>query len=259
MPAKELLKNAIFGVLAAIYPKLGPRASILMYHSVGENRAFFAVSPREFERQLQYLSQRNLTVLKLSELVDRLQKKQDVSNAVCITFDDGYVDNYEIVFPLLKKYNLPMSLFLTTGLVGKTFTNSEKITLPMLSEVQIREMHESGLVEFLPHGEHHKKLHALSDTEIESEVGDSMKKIQAITGSLPSLFAYPSGFYIERTIQVLQQLGIRAAVTVHPGLVSSLEKPFELPRNAVDSKTSFVQFRAKVSDAIEVFQKIRGV
>src|SRR5579872_6987150 len=87
-------KDALFLFLRLANPRLHSGTSILMYHSIATNKAFFTVSPYQFERQLKYLIENGYKVIKLSEFVGRLARGEDISNIVCLTFDDGYLDNY---------------------------------------------------------------------------------------------------------------------------------------------------------------------
>ncbi|MEC5161196.1 peptidoglycan/xylan/chitin deacetylase (PgdA/CDA1 family) [Janthinobacterium sp. CG_23.3] len=99
---------------------------ILMYHGVSARRgapdglrnydgkqlalAFFIKHLR--------LLRRSRRVIPLSELVAGLEQRQDMSNAVVITFDDGYENNALVAAPALADFNMPAAFFLTTGLVG---------------------------------------------------------------------------------------------------------------------------------------------
>jgi peptidoglycan/xylan/chitin deacetylase (PgdA/CDA1 family) len=87
----------------------------LYYHAVNDSAdPFFpAMAPAVFERQIAYVA-RNHKVVRLSELLAHLESGVP-GNAVAITFDDGYADNYECAFPILRRYGLPATIFLTTG------------------------------------------------------------------------------------------------------------------------------------------------
>lgn len=88
---------------------------ILVYHRFGDTRR--AISALEFERQLQYLKER-CTVVSLSHLVAGLSGSRVVPpNPLVITVDDGYADFYHLAFPLLRRYELPCTFFVTTGFV----------------------------------------------------------------------------------------------------------------------------------------------
>ena len=238
-------------------PGLKDKASILMYHSVGSDSAFSQVSSADFSKQLAYLAKKNFQVIKLSALIEKIKNREDLSNCVCLTFDDGFQDNYEIVFPLLKQYNFPVSIFLATDYIGKTYAFSDGITLPILSQEQIQEMSDSGLVEILPHTASHAVLDKLDLEQAKMEIEKSRKTVAEITGKNISILAYPRGKYNKEILDYLKNNNWQGAVTVNEGLVESGADLFELRRNSIDSRTSFVQFKGKVSGAIRLYVNLK--
>ncbi|MCX6786151.1 MAG: polysaccharide deacetylase family protein [Candidatus Komeilibacteria bacterium] len=221
----KLLKNLLFFGLNLFFINKQSGPSILMYHSVGHNQAFFTVKPKIFEKQLAYLKNKGFKIVFLSELIRLLKEKQDCSKIVVLTFDDGYLDNYEIVLPLLKKYQLPATIFLITGLLGSNWANSENISLPLLREPEIKEIILSGLVEFMPQ----------------------------------NIFAYPKGRSNQQAIDIIRKNGFIAAVTTTEGLVNlNNYNLYQLPRNAVNSKTSRAQFIGKLSNSIDYYLKLKN-
>ncbi len=99
----------------------GPRFLVLMYHRVSDAAYGFEsqpVSPRKFELQVRYLL-KHFEVISLDRLCEYLRSGMSPSrDCVALTFDDGYRDNYENAFPILKKYRVPATIFMTTGFVG---------------------------------------------------------------------------------------------------------------------------------------------
>jgi peptidoglycan/xylan/chitin deacetylase (PgdA/CDA1 family) len=92
-----------------------PSARILYYHRVNnDNDPFFpAISTALFEAEMKFLH-KNYLVVSLTELLQRLAGKS-TEPVLAITFDDGYRDNYQHAFPILQRYDLPATIFLTTG------------------------------------------------------------------------------------------------------------------------------------------------
>jgi peptidoglycan/xylan/chitin deacetylase (PgdA/CDA1 family)/CelD/BcsL family acetyltransferase involved in cellulose biosynthesis len=92
-----------------------PSGRILYYHRVNDDRdPFFpAISTSLFEQEMRHLA-RHYKVVAMPELLKHL-KDGPPETVVAITFDDGYRDNYENAFPILQRYNLPATIFLTTG------------------------------------------------------------------------------------------------------------------------------------------------
>lgn len=76
------------------------------------------VSPEIFEKQVHHLTS-HYRLLSLSDLVTRLESGQSPpEKSVVITFDDGWRDNYEYAFPILKRFRAPATIFLSTGYIG---------------------------------------------------------------------------------------------------------------------------------------------
>jgi len=94
------------------------KASILMYHRVpGSPFSAGGFCFNVFEKQINYLV-KHYNIISLEELVTHLKNGRSLpNNAVTITFDDGYVDNYLYAYPILKKYNAPASIFLSTNFI----------------------------------------------------------------------------------------------------------------------------------------------
>lgn len=114
-------KSAILGAFVAAGGTLPFRylnrgkARILTYHRFSERTHSHRVSAKQFERHLVYLK-RHYHVISLDELVDRISDGSPMpENASVITIDDGYRDAYEVAYPLLRKYDVPATIYAITG------------------------------------------------------------------------------------------------------------------------------------------------
>ena len=92
------------------------KTRILMYHRILDIPTVRGISPALFEQQLAYISAR-FRVVPIETLLSELQQHQLKPYTLALTFDDGHYDFYENAWPLLKKYKLPASLYVTTGFV----------------------------------------------------------------------------------------------------------------------------------------------
>ena len=109
-----------------IFPWLRPRRSgalVLMYHRIGNPPGAdpwdLFVSEEHFGEQLSLLK-KEFRVVPLLQLVEWVIKRRPIpERTICLTFDDGYQDNYERAMPLLEKYQLPATFFIVTGMMGK--------------------------------------------------------------------------------------------------------------------------------------------
>lgn len=95
---------------------------VFNYHRIGDpalspfDRALFSADVDEFERQVQFLK-KNADVVGIADLEQVFQRPH---RAVLITFDDGYRDNYELAFPVLKQENVPATFFITSGFIDQS-------------------------------------------------------------------------------------------------------------------------------------------
>jgi len=104
---------------------LGRYAVIFLYHRVcpkEESVLNTNICPEDFEKQVRYL-RKYFHICTLEDLVEDLNdhhlNNKKLGNIAVITFDDGYRDNYIYAYPILKKYNIPATIFLTSDYIGK--------------------------------------------------------------------------------------------------------------------------------------------
>lgn len=94
------------------------QVAVLMYHRVSPKQdswSLKSISPKCFEKQIRYFRQ-NYEIFSLDILVEYMKQGKPLpEKSVVITFDDGYKDNYRYAYPILKKYHVPTTIFLTTG------------------------------------------------------------------------------------------------------------------------------------------------
>lgn len=95
--------------------------TILTYHRISDSNygdPFLSITPHNFERQIQYLAKK-YKIVSLGELTKYVQPQYPaLDDYVAITFDDGYRDNYTNAYPILRKYKVPATIFLSTGFIG---------------------------------------------------------------------------------------------------------------------------------------------
>ncbi len=110
------LKTVLFKSVRKLLPLKG-KLIILTYHRVRPNNVPFLlgnVDVNAFEKHVS-LIKRLYTPLSLSEASEKLRQGNLPDNAVCITFDDGYADNYNLALPILRKWEVKATFFIATG------------------------------------------------------------------------------------------------------------------------------------------------
>jgi peptidoglycan/xylan/chitin deacetylase (PgdA/CDA1 family) len=125
--SSALDRLSFFNAYGRIRRKLTTQeAAIIVYHRVGptKNDDLFnqPMSIDSFKKQIDYLY-KNHTIISIDELISKRRSQQVPKNTVVITFDDGYKDNHTYAYPILEKYNIPATIYLTSGGIenGKLF------------------------------------------------------------------------------------------------------------------------------------------
>ncbi len=261
---KGIIKKIIYCKLNLLEPVIRlfwhrPRISILMYHSIGDNGLFFAVTAADFDRQLAYLKKQGYRVIFLSQLVGRLTRRETIEDkTIALTFDDGYRDNYDMAWPILKKYDFPATIFMPTALMDGELGNSQGRPLPVMPVEQFKELAASGLVEFGSHTHSHSRLDKMSDTEFAKELAESKRILEDLTGRPIELFSYPRGYWRESFIPLLEREGFKAAVTVDEGLINSASL-YKLKRNLIYSAGGFGDFKGKLGYAVGICAVVKNL
>lgn len=228
-----------------------------MYHSIGSD-AFFAVSFQEFEKQMQVIAESGLRVVSLRMLLKTIQEGGDIGGMVALTFDDGYQDNL-LIIPVLQKHQFRATIFVTTGLLGSTITTKDKQTLPLMDEGELRTCVESGVIDVMPHTRNHRRLTSIEPLCAREEIEGSVADIIRLTRHHSELFAYPAGKTSPAVVEMVRDAGFDGAVGVTPGTVGLGDDVYVLKRNAVDSSTTKTQFLGKLSCAVDVYERLKGL
>lgn len=113
MTVKNLLMRATGRLARTLTHRFG---RILMYHRFGEVTDGIRLGKATFERQLQYLL-RYFIPVRLTDFVNRLRNGDRIDKLVALTIDDGYADFLDFAYPLLCKYQVPVTVYLVTRFI----------------------------------------------------------------------------------------------------------------------------------------------
>lgn len=118
------------GLSAIARPLLSGQGAIFCFHRVlpdDDPLAFrpsreFAVTPDVFRSMIEHIQSAGYDIISISEMHQRLSAGDTSRKFVCLTFDDGYLDNYEIAQPICAEYGVPMTIYVTTGAIDDRTT-----------------------------------------------------------------------------------------------------------------------------------------
>lgn len=214
---------------------------VLYYHSVNpseENELI--ISPAKLKQQLQYIKNLGYSSITMKDYISYLKNNTPLpEKSVLITFDDGYMDNYTYLFPILKELDFKATIFLITSGIDDGY---------YLSTDQILEMHKYG-IDFGSHTVNHSHLTELTNHEIISELTNSRDVLKKILKTNITSIAFPYGNYDERCIEAAQKAGYSVAFTTTYGTTNRSSNMYELKRIYVSSNYSFEQFKQRFENA----------
>ncbi len=233
---------------------------ILMYHRVNDDLPpdELVVSTRRFRAQMQYLAE-HYDVIGIEDLVDLYSSNKfpvpSKRKKVVITFDDGFLDNFENAYPILKEFRLPATIFLATGLIGtdkKMARYQDRPNRDMMRWDEVQTMRKDRIT-FGAHTVTHPKLSQLNYEEQKQEIGKSIDTLHAQLKSELSrnIFCYPYGDYNSDTLAVMKELGVKVAPTVKPGINHQHVNPIELKRTLINGRDTMHDFKLKLSGAFD--------
>lgn len=214
--------------------------SILLYHHIGDdedNRD--VIDAQTFEAQMVELQENGYNTVFFEDLINYVEKGWALpENAICITFDDGYLSNYEVAYPILKKYNMKATIFAIGSFVGSdTYKETGIEIIPHFTYTQAREMSDSGLISVQSHS---YDMHQMTDgegdaacrknalklsSETEGEYIEVLKadyersklEIENATNKEVNVYAYPKGEYDSLAGSVLESVGVKSTVIIREG------------------------------------------
>jgi peptidoglycan/xylan/chitin deacetylase (PgdA/CDA1 family) len=230
-------------------------ATFLAYHSVAsQGPTYLTVSAELFERQLSAIADRGLACGDLGTL-EAIEAGRPVPPSVFLTFDDGFLDNYETVLPLLRERGMKAFVFVLPPLVDsgaplrwpEVAEDAARFpeTMRSVDWAMLEEMKE-GAFEVGSHTLTHLHLPDLDDEELRHELWESRSRVVERLGSCDTL-AYPFGEWSPRVAAAAAECGYRFAFSLPTTHGQRDAGPHSIPRVNVDYRDSERRFEAKLS------------
>jgi len=192
---------------------------VLMYHNIAETYPASAdganITPKRFEEHMQGILDRGYTPIFVADYYNSVERGKPLpDNPIIVTFDDGYLSNYEIAFPILKRLGIPATIFVVTSTVGAT-AESGRVGTTHFNWKQAREMQQSGIIDIHSHSHTHRDMTSLSPAQVQEELRLSRYLIEKNLVKNCYVFSYPFGKYNATTSQYARAAGYRMQILVN--------------------------------------------
>ena len=215
---------------------------ILMYHYVSlppedadVYRVDLSVTPNNFLAQMQYLADNGHTPIDLYTLSRAITNNEPLpAKAVVLTFDDGYLDNYENAYPILQAFGFVGTFFIPTEFIDNGRSG-------YMNWAMIEEMAAAGH-RFEPHSRTHSDLRGREADFLIWEMLGPQQTLAAHLGYTPRYFSYPAGRYDDAVLAILPKLDYWGATTTAGGYTLGFDNRYEWPRLRVRNNTPLAEF-----------------
>lgn len=214
---------------------------VIMYHSIDYEAGNELRIPKEtFREQMKYLKDNGYTTLTFDELYSFMTNNKPVpEKSVVLTFDDGYKDNYDNAYPILKEYGFNATIFVITNCIDKDKA--------FLTSKQLNEMEKNG-IDIESHTLNHDKLDRLSyDKQVETLKG-SKDYLEKLLNKKIKYIGYPYGEYNNNTIKSAKDTGYNMAFTTESGWANKQQGIYTLHRVYISANHSIKEFERRIAD-----------
>jgi peptidoglycan/xylan/chitin deacetylase (PgdA/CDA1 family) len=210
------------------------------------------ITPAAFEAQMKELKDKGITVISLQDLLAWKRGEKNIpSRSAVITFDDGWKSQYEVAWPIMKKFGYPFTLFIyTEGVRGGALGGGEAITWEQLADLRdngvdiqahsathqdLREGHNVMVIE--PGGKRTKKKLTGADYEkwVHNEVVGCKELLEQRLGIKVNCYAVPFGNYNEHVKELARNAGYEAMFTVYGQPITFTSPMDSIGRYAIEA------------------------
>src|SRR5437773_334834 len=210
------------------------------------------ITPAAFEAQMKELKDRGITVISMQDLLAWKRSEKNIPpRCAVITFDDGWKSQYEVAWPIMKKYGYPLTMFIyTEGVRGGALGGGEAITWEQLADMRdngvdieahtathqdLREGHNIMLASSGGKRTRTKLTGPQYEQWVQGEVVGSKQLLEQRLGIKVNCFAVPFGNYNEHVKELARNAGYEAMFTVYGQPITFTSPMDSIGRYAIEA------------------------
>lgn len=235
-----LLILVVATLTGSCYATEGLRVPILMFHrftTKKDETNYTTVTQDKFEEVLEKLEEKGYKSITFEELKKYVDGKMELPEKVfLISIDDGYKDNYNLAYPVLKEKNMRALISVVGWSMGRERMLDEVTPIiPHFNWMELKEMIDSGVIEV---GNHTFDMHKFDEEDDErdsvlkkndesttlykrrfkSDIKKLSRQIEKNCGIEEKVFCYPYGMYNKTTEKILDDMGYKITLTTEEGI-----------------------------------------
>jgi len=214
---------------------------IFNFHHVETNfrhpeRKIISITPEGLRQFIRTIRLTGMNIISLREALATVDPVRNSQRCVILTFDDGYVNNYEEALPILEQERCPATVFVLPGRFSGTNEWDQGHLPPaerdqLMSLEQMKAFAASPYITLGSHGMMHRHFPELTDTELMTELLDSHHILsREFPDAYLPVLAYPWGDHDDRVVQLVEQTPYQYAVTVEPRPWQANDHHLRVPR-----------------------------
>jgi peptidoglycan/xylan/chitin deacetylase (PgdA/CDA1 family) len=230
-----------------------PTVTVILYHRVNDDlRDSLTTGIEQFDRQMA-LVRKHCTPVSIEQIVANELPRRADKPLVCVTFDDGYCDNYSNAVPLLLRHQIPCAFFVSTGFIdtSRQFPHDEgKVRMPLATMTweQLRRMRDDGFV-VGSHTVNHVNCAAADAAVVQKELCDSLRQLREKLKLREVILAYPFGGREHMTperLELVKDAGYSGCLSAYGGFNRGAINKFNVLRCGVNWGFSDLAFRCRI-------------
>ncbi len=204
---------------------------VVEQRSEGKNREL-EITPEFLKQTINDYRRKGYRFVSIDEACDIIKRGRTEHPFVCLSFDDGYQDNYDIAYPILKQMEVPFAIYVTTGFIDNRIPMwwypNEQLGI---STESLKALDTDPLCTIGAHTVSHPRLDTLPPEKQREEIIQSKQELESILEHPVRHISYPHGAYNADTLDIVKSAGFYSALCAWGGNIRKGDTTLlELPR-----------------------------